>query len=280
MTRLRLALEVGELAAVDAELDRLARLASESRRTYYRWYLLVLQAARAIFAGQLAEGERLSDEAVELNRRHGDDVDQEHTVQLLALAMIRRRPRDVPLAALRDYAARYPALPVWEAMLAQAEFRLRPEGARRSLDACARDGFAALLRTPDWLCGLSLLAEPAAAAGTEEEVARLYEALSAHAARNVVLDDASAAFGPVARSLGLLAGAAGRGAETGRHFGEAVELARRWQARGWELTAIGDWLRAGASGASGAALRDRGIALARDLDVPWVAAELAQMTMP
>src|SRR5829696_3392867 len=47
MTRMRDALRAGELDIVDGELDHLARLSMESRRTYYRWYLLVLQAARA-----------------------------------------------------------------------------------------------------------------------------------------------------------------------------------------------------------------------------------------
>ena len=132
--KLRDALEAGRTGAVDEELERLARLAADSRRTYYRWCLLVLQAARALFAGRLADGERLAEEAVALNRLHGDDADQEHTVQRLALSMQRRRPQDAPLAALRDYAGRYRTLPVWEAMLAQAEHGLRADGARRSVD--------------------------------------------------------------------------------------------------------------------------------------------------
>ena len=216
--KLRDALEAGDLEAVDAELDRLARMAAESRRTYYRWCVLVLQAARAIFGGRLDEGERLAEDAVALNRRHGDDADQEHTVQRLALALLRRRPQHAPIAALRDYAARYPALPVWEAMLAQAEWGLRADGARRSVTACARDGFTALLRTPDWLCGLALLAEPVAAAGTGEQIEQLAAALAPHAGRNAVMDDAWAAFGPVARPLGLLAAAAGRREEAAGHF--------------------------------------------------------------
>jgi hypothetical protein len=113
-----------------------------------------------------------------------------------------------------------------------------------------------------------------------EQIAQLAEALAPHADRNVVMDDAWAAFGPVARSLGVLAAAAGRTEEAGRHFERAVELAGRWRAPGWELAAIGDWLRAGAPGASPDALRGRGIALARDLELPWIAAELAQTTTP
>ena len=159
--RLRDALEAGDLDTVDAELDRLARLAADSRRTYFRWCLLVLQAARALFAGRLAEGERLADEAVELNRRHGDDADQEYTVARLALALLRRRPQDAPVAELRDYAARYPALPVWEAMRARVGARARLDAAPRSVEACARDGFAAVLRT----ARLALRARPARRAG-------------------------------------------------------------------------------------------------------------------
>src|SRR5829696_2492829 len=271
--RLRDALEAGRLDAVDAELDRLAALAAESRRSYYRWCLLVLQAARAIFAGSLAEGERLAEQAVELNRRHGEDADQEHTVQRLALALLRRRPRDAPLDALREYAARYPGLPVWDAMLAQAEHGLRSRAARRSVDALARDGFAAILRTPDWLCALALLAEPVAELGAAEQVERLAEALAPHADRNAVMDDAWAAFGPVARPLGVLAAAAGRGAEAARHFEHAVSLAARWGAPGWELAAIADWARA-ATEPPPAATLGRGLALARDLELPWVAADI------
>jgi tetratricopeptide (TPR) repeat protein len=277
MIRLRDALKAGQLEVVDAELEHLARLAAESRQTYDRWYLLVLQAARANFAGRLAEGERLAEEAVELNRRSGG-ADQEHTAQRLALALQRRRPREAPLAALRDYAARHPALPVWRAMLAQVEWGLGAESGRATVAACAHDGFAAILRTPDWLCGLVLLAEPVVEWGTPEQIERLTAALADHADLNVVMDDACAAYGPVARPLGLLAAAAGRMEEASRHFEHAVELAARWRAPGWELAAIADWHQSGAPGSE--SLRDRGLALARDLELPWIAASLGQTTTP
>jgi hypothetical protein len=280
MTRLRDALKGGRGDVVDAELDQLARLSEASRRTYYRWYRLVLAAASATFAGRLAEGERLAAEAVELNRRHGADGDQEHTVQRLALALQRRRAREAPLGELRDYAARYPALPVWRAMLAQVEWGTRSESGRASVEACARDGFQAVLRTPDWLCALVLLAGPVAEWGTPEHVDQLAAALAGHAERNAVMDDACAAFGPVARALGVLAAAAGRHDEAGRHFEQAIELAARWGAPGWELAAIGDWLERGAPAARATALRDRGLVLARDLDLPWVAVALGQTTTP
>jgi len=198
----------------------------------------------------------------------------------VALAMLRRRAQEAPLAALRDYAARYPALPVWEAMLARAELEAGGQRARRGLDACARDGFAALMRTPDWLCGLALLAEPAAAVGTPDQVAQLSDGLAPYSDRIGVIDDASIAFGPVARPLGLLAAAAGRGDEAGAHFARAVELSARCHAPGWELASIVDWHRSDASVGAPDGLRARGLALARDLELPWIAAELSQTTMP
>jgi hypothetical protein len=280
MARLRELLEAGRLDGVDLELEQLEQLASDSRRTYYRWCVLVLQAARAIFAGRLAEGERLAEEAVTLNRRHGEDADQEHTVQRLALSMLRGRPRDAPLAALREYAARYPQLPVWEAMLARAELGVGRDRARRSLETCARDGFGALLASEEWLCAAALLAESAAALGTPEQVSRLAAVLAPHADRNIVMDDAWAAFGPVARSLGILEAAAGRVDAAGRHFADAVALCARWGAPGWELATIGDWLGIGAPGGSADTLRLRGLALARDLELPSLAADLGQTTTP
>ena len=275
--RLRDALEAGDLATVDAELDRLARLAADSRRTYFRWCLLVLQAARALFAGRLAEGERLAAEAVELNRRHGDDADQEYTVQRLALALLRRRPQDAPVAELRDYAARYPALPVWEAMLRAGGARPRlADAAPRSVEACARDGFAAVLRTPDWLCALALLAEPVAALGTPEQVEQLIAALAPHAGRNAVMDDAWAAFGPVARPLGVLAAAAGR----------RDEAVARLRAGGGARRPLGR-ARLGARRARrllrvapepGDPVRERALALARTLELPGLAAEIGAVS--
>ena len=274
--KLRDALEAGELDAVDAELDRLARMAAESRRTYYRWCLLVLQAARAIFAGRLAEGERLAEDAVALNRRHGDDADQEHTVQRLALALLRRRPQDAPIAALRDYAARYPALPVWEAMLAQAEWGLRADGARRSVEACARDGFSGAPAH----AGLAVRARPAGRAGRRRGDGRAGRAArrGARSARRPQRRDG--------RRLGRLrpgraparpargrrrAARGGRGAlRAGRRARGALGRAR--------LGAGGDRRLAARGAGVPDSLRDRGIALARDLELPWIASELATQT--
>ena len=84
------------------------------------------------------------------------------------LETLRWRPRAMPLEPLRGYAARHPRLPVWEAMVAAAEWARGDAGAaRRSLDACLGGGLAAVRRTPDWLVCLAILAEPVAGAGRD-----------------------------------------------------------------------------------------------------------------
>ena len=142
----------GDIARADADLDRARPVADATRRSFYRWFLMVAEAGRATFAGRLDEAEPMTEEALALNRRHGDDCFQEHTVGRLALARLRWRPQDADAAQLRGFAARYPHLPVWEAMLASLEWELgNVEAARRGVALCARDDFAAVVRSPDFL---------------------------------------------------------------------------------------------------------------------------------
>ncbi len=282
--RIRDALQEGDVAAADAELDRARPVAHATRRSFQRWYLMVAEAGRAAFAGRLDEADRMTEEALALNRRHSDDCLQEHTVQRLVLARLRWRPHEADAAALRGFAGRYPALPVWEAMLAALEWDLgRPEAARRSLELCATDDFVSVARSPDFLSAAVCLAEAAAGAGDPAHVERLYELLLPHARANPVLDALWAAWGPAARPRGMLAAADDRPDDAAAHFADAVRLATGWGSPAWALRAIGDWLATGVPSPDRAALVAHGLALARELGLPWVAARIAdeaQTTTP
>ena len=122
--RIRDALEAGDIARADADLDRARAVALATRRTHTRWVMTVAEAGRAAFAGRLDEADDRTEEALAINRRHGDDCFQEHTVGRLVLARLRWRPHEADLTQLRGFAARYPHLPVWEAMLAALEWDL------------------------------------------------------------------------------------------------------------------------------------------------------------
>jgi eukaryotic-like serine/threonine-protein kinase len=270
------ALRRGDGGAMDAELDRCAAVVRETRHRHHDWWLLVLRTCRAVHGGRLEEADGLIDAGVTCNRSLTDDFEQEASVQRLVLSTLRWRPQEAPLAALRGYAARYPRLPVWEALVAAAEWaRGDAAAARRSLDVCLGGGLAAIRRTPDWLVCLSILADPVAGAGRPDERKELLALLEPHAAVNPCFDDPWVAWGPVARGAGLLAAAVGEGDRAAAHLAAAVELAARWGAPAWELRATGDWLRSGAPTPDRAALVARVLALARELELPWVAARFA-----
>src|SRR3954447_12885269 len=274
--RIRDALQAGDVSGADAELDRARPVAHATRRSMHRWFLLVAEAGRATFAGRLEEASRMAAEALALNRRHSDDPLHEYTVQQLVIARLRWRPHEADAAELRGFAARYPDLPAWEAMLAALEWDLgNPEGARRGVELCAADGFRAVVRSPDFLPAAANLAEAAAGAGDPGSVARLYELLAPHAHTNPVFEHAVAAFGPAARPLGLLAAADDRPADAAAHFADAVRLATEWGAPASALRAIGDWLETGVPAPDRAVLVSHGLALARELALPSVAARIA-----
>ena len=255
----------GDVAGADRELAAYDRLAGELGRRYYRWYGQVMAATRAIFDGRLDAGRQLAAEAVGDNREHEEDPEQEWVVQQLLLARIAGRPDDVPLDGLRDFAARYPGMPVWRALLAVGEWVAgNADAARAASEECAPRGPAALPPDPDLPCTLTLLADVSAAVGELRSAGELRERLEPHAARNVLTDRSWAAWGAAARPLGRLAAALGDHEGAAAHFEHALELHRRWGARPWLAITIRDYAAA-LPGVAPASLIEEGEALARRL---------------
>ncbi len=276
LQRIRDAMQAGDVARATADLDRARPVANASRRSFSRWMLIVAEAAYAAFAGRLDEADRMTEEALVLNRRHSDDCFHEHTVGRFVLARLRWRPQDADAAQLRGFAARYPHLPAWEAMLASLEWELgNPEAAGRGVALLAHDDFAAVERSPDFLAAAVCLAEAAAGAGEPAQVARLYELLEPYAAANPVSEHLWAIWGPAARALGLLAAADDRPGDAAEHFAHALRLASAWRAPAWELRTIGDWLATAVPVGDRDELVNRGLLLARELALPAVAARIA-----
>ena len=164
--RLRDALEAGDLATVDAELDQLARLSADSRRSYFRWCLLVLQSARAAFAGRLAEGERLATRRSSSTAATAATRTRSTRSQRLALAL----PAPAPAGRAARRAARlrgagYPALPCGRRCARRSSTRAAPTAGAAQCRGVRPRRLRRAAAQPDWLCGLALLAEPVAALG-------------------------------------------------------------------------------------------------------------------
>jgi hypothetical protein len=137
--------ELGALADATADLERHAALAERVRLPRYRWHVTLVRAALALFAGRVAEAERLGEDAAGL-RQTGvtNNAAAFWAVQLYHVRRLQGR-----LAELRDVvagiAAMSPTLPIWRCGLALLDAETgRPTSARTVLDDLATGAFAAL----------------------------------------------------------------------------------------------------------------------------------------
>ena len=106
-------LELGDVPAVDRELELYARLADELRMPEHTWHTFALRGMRALLDGDMEEAERLAQEA----RRAGDRAEQALAQQYYGIQMIQIRSMQGRagelLPAVRDLAERFPGIPAW-----------------------------------------------------------------------------------------------------------------------------------------------------------------------
>ena len=231
----------GDVAGAEAELADFDRRAAALRQRFYHWYGRMLHASHAAFDGRLETARRLTEHAGAENREREPGADEEWAVQRLLLARVTGRPGDVPLEGLRSFAERYARLPVWQALLATAEWTAGdPDAAGALLAAILRRGPEALPPERDRVCTLALLADLCAGLGEVRHAESLIRALEPFAERNVLTDRGWAAWGAGARPLGRLAAAAGQAGRAAAYFDRAIALHRAWGARPWLVHALRD----------------------------------------
>ncbi len=231
--RMMFLLELGDMSAVESELDAYAGLANELRQPAQLWLLVVTRATLALFQGRVEEGEVLTSEALERGQgAQRSDAVLSHRIQTFTLATQRGQLEGLDEMLTRSV-AEYPARPMFRCMLTWLRARLgREKEARVELQTLAADSFAALPRTNEWLFSLGFLAEVAADLGDLDRVRTLYELLSPYATRNASTAD-YICTGSVARHLGLLATTMKRWEDAERHFEAALEMNERMGARPW-----------------------------------------------
>jgi class 3 adenylate cyclase len=221
-------LELGDIPAVDRELEIYARLADELRMPEHIWHTYALRGMRALLDGDMEEAERLAQQA----RHAGDRAEQPlaqqyYGIQMIQIQSMQGRAAEL-LPAVRDLAERFPGIPAWRSgQVTLAARSGNTELAKRELDRFAADDFAALPRDVNWFAAMSLMGEAIAEIGAEEYAERVYERLLPYEGLVIVVARAAACNGPVDRVLGLLAQTMGRPDDAERHLGNAVEIATR-----------------------------------------------------
>jgi tetratricopeptide (TPR) repeat protein len=227
-------LELGNVAAADADLEAFARLAEEVRQPRYAWWSTMFRTMRSLLAGRFAEGERLAGEALTTGQKaQASDAAQTFGVHMYT---IRREQGglDELAAATQALGDQYRTIPTWRCgvalLLAEAG---RMAEARRELDALAARDFAELPRDLVWLTSMALLAETAALLDDGPRAAVLHEQLAPYGDRCIVIPYGIACFGSASRPLGLLASTLRRWPEAEQHFEAALAVNRRMGARPW-----------------------------------------------
>jgi len=153
-------LELGDIDAVERELEALQRLADTRKERYFEWVFAVRWANQAHLQGRLEDCERLAHDALAY-RLEGWDELAAHIFGLQILFLRREQGRlDELVQAAENFAEQYPQLPNWRCILASIHAGAgRTAHARHELEALAHTDFSDLPRDGFWLSNLSTLSE-------------------------------------------------------------------------------------------------------------------------
>ena len=219
-------LTFADIELADQEYDTLAGQLGEA---HLRWQGAMQNAHAALFRGDFDTAERLEEAA---RRMGGADADCSYRLAMFVLRREQRRLAEVE-DLLREAVSAYPGYRAFRCIVPVLECELgRERAARRAFDKLAAGHFAALPRDSEWLFCLALLAEVAVRLDDRAQAEVLYALLKPYARVNAMAAG-EVALGPVARYLGILAGATERWEEAAAHFEVALALNVRVGASPW-----------------------------------------------
>jgi DNA-binding SARP family transcriptional activator len=237
-------LELGDMDAVDIEIDAYAQIAARRKRVSDALYVHMYRAMRLLFAGDFDAAQVEGNEAARVGERV-QDTNTGNATLLQALMFRRERGRLERLEGpVRYYAERFGTIPGWRCVLAWLLAETgRPDEAHETLDAFAAGGFRSLPLDGIWLGAVAYLAEAAAVLGDPTHAAALHDLLEPHADRNIAIGWASTCAGSASRHLGLLADLLGHREEAIERLETAVAMNERMRARPWVVHAQVDLAR-------------------------------------
>jgi tetratricopeptide (TPR) repeat protein len=224
-------LELGDAAAMEAELDIYKRLAYQLQLPWFLEYVARFSAMRAILHGHFSEAERLSNEAMALAQRvHHEDSLLLYGSQLLGVRIEQGRIAEMD-RGLQIMVAQYPAVPVWRSLSAFVHAQQgRLEEARAEIERLAVEEFHDLPRDYLRISCLMYLADACAVVGDRRRAAQLYDLMLPYASRCVVVGFGLMCWGALGRFIGSLAATLERWDEASKHFEAALEINRRLHA--------------------------------------------------
>jgi len=229
-TRLSAMLEIGDIAAADAELE-----ASEELRASAGHEFAVIdrfRVTRALMSGDFESAQTLLFQLMaQAQRRQDISLITSFGGQLIMLRAEQGGLEEFE-ANLKGTVAQFPAMTAARCSLALFHARTgRESEARAELEVLARDEFGQISRDWNWLGSLAICAEVCSVVNDAARAATLYGLLSNFANRNVTIGWGVICYGSVSRYLGLLASTMRRFDDAQRHFEDAIRFEMKMGAR-------------------------------------------------
>jgi tetratricopeptide (TPR) repeat protein len=233
--RLRDLVELGDIAAIDKEIETYARLAEELRQPRYLWLAPFYKSTRAMIEGRFDECERLVKESLAIGQRTQDPnaVIFFHT-QMVTLRGLQGRSDEVE-PSVKGFVEKYPLITAWRATLAKIYYDMdRRSEVLTEFERLATSNFTDLPRDGAYVTALALLAQSCAFIGDCRRAVTLYDLLRPFGGHNIAIGSAAVFYGPVSRFLGLLAGTMSMWSEAVGHFEDALKMSARMGGRPFE----------------------------------------------
>ncbi len=207
----------------------------------YLTYALFIEAGHRVAAGELAEAERLADEALALGRAsHGANAEIVHSGIRYLLAQERGQLAST-LAGTEQMAAAHPRLRMWKvATLGALLDAGRRDEARRIFETVVGTRSLKLHDNQIFLPAACALAQAAVELGDASRAAVLQAALAPYADRQAVSGLGGISVGPVSRYAGMAARASGDLDAAERLLRAAIEQCTRDGMRAHEAHARAD----------------------------------------
>jgi tetratricopeptide (TPR) repeat protein len=225
-------LELGDIPAVDTEIDAIAWLADELQRPQHQWFAAMFRAMRAHMNGRFPEAEQLAQRAHSIGERvHRETAVGWYGVQTAALQRSQGRLEEAA-AALGVFRKQFPWVSTWRCELALTLALIgREVEARAEFEQIAANDFSDLRPDLTWLVSVALLAETCARLGDATRAGPLYALLLPHAGRSVSVSPGVVCYGSASRYLGLLASVQRHWKQSEEHFDAALAANARMGAR-------------------------------------------------
>jgi tetratricopeptide (TPR) repeat protein len=232
-SRIRSLMALGDIAAMDREIEACEALSEELRVPVYRHSLSRFRMARALADGRLDEAERLNRVVAELGRK-SDDASAEFLFDILA-GWIQHLRGDLLATrnlaeALAGRVAFLGAMSWAFAAFLYAEID-EPEPARRHFERAAAVNFADVPRDEAWLITLAVASEACAYLGDRRQAETLYGLLLPYADLLVSHQHIRVYTGSMQFVLGRLAQTCGERERAAAHYEAALQSSRRIGAR-------------------------------------------------